>query len=77
MVGSETGEGEFHVWLVIERDPYSFSSGGGLGVASVKTEGCGTQRLGQLLPEQNLFQLGRRSVLLEGGEDVFWLSLVG
>ena len=43
----------------------------------VEAEGDRTQSLRQLLPQQDLFQLGGRSVLLEGGEDRFWVSLVG
>ena len=43
----------------------------------VKAKGDGAQRLRQLPPQQNLLQLGGRSVLLEGCEDRFWVSLVG
>ena len=37
----------------------------------VKAEGYMTQSLRQLLPQQNLFQVGGGSVLLEGDEDRF------
>lgn len=43
----------------------------------VKAEGDGAQRLRQLLPQQNLFQLGGSPVLLEEVKDLFLLPLVG
>ena len=43
----------------------------------VNPEGYGAQSLRQLLPQQNLFQLGGRSVLLPGDEDLLLASLVG
>lgn len=43
----------------------------------VKAEGDGAQRLRQLFPQQNLFQLGGSPVLLKEVKDRFWLSLVG
>jgi len=46
-------------------------------VLDIGAEGDGAQSLGQLLPQQNLFQFWRRSVLREEGEDLFWVSLVG
>ena len=57
-----------------------FTCGGALllhAALDVKPEGDWTQSLSQLLPQQDLFQLGGRSVLLERGKDRFRVSLVG
>lgn len=43
----------------------------------VKAEGDGTQSPGQLLPQQDLLQLRRGSVLVEGEENGFRLSRIG
>jgi hypothetical protein len=40
-------------------------------VLDVEPEGCRAQSLRQLLPQQDLLQLGGRSVLAEGVEDRF------
>ena len=71
--GSETRrerERTFHVW----RSATALLLHTAL---DVKAESDVTQRLSQLLPQQDLFQLGGRSVLLEGGKDWFRVSLVG
>ena len=56
------------MWLTITP----LDSGRSIGVAPA--EGSRAQNLSQLPPQQNLFQLGGRSVQLEGGEDRFWVS---
>lgn len=43
----------------------------------VKAEGNGTESSGQLLPQQDLLQLRRGSVLVEGEEDGLLLSRIG
>jgi len=60
----------FHVWRSATILPLQAA-------LSVDTEGDVTQSLSQLLPQQDLVQVGGRSVLLEGGKDWFRVSLVG
>lgn len=53
-------------------------SGRRIGVLlDVKAKGNMAQSLCQLPPQQDFFQLWGRSVLLEAGEDRFWVSLAG
>ena len=59
------------MWSMIAR---RFSLNSGV-VLDVKAEGYMAQCFRQLRPQQNLFQIGGCSVLVEGGEDVLLASL--
>lgn len=75
MFGSETGE---RTNSGVVDDSPTFSSVRELGILlDVKAQGDVPQRLRQLLPQQDFIQLWGIPVLVEGGEDRFWLSLGG